>query len=52
MVLEPILVSFEVLDRLVIPPIIVTMTKGTATNFRRLIKMVPKGFTQSVVNCM
>jgi hypothetical protein len=49
-VLDPILVSFVVSERLVMPPIMVTITKGTATNFNKLMKIDPNGFTQLVVN--
>jgi len=50
MVFSPILDNFEISERLDIPLTSETKISGTAINFKRLIKIVPQGLIQSIVN--
>ena len=50
MVLKPIFLILEISFKSEIPLIKEANIKGTAINFKRLIKIVPKGLIQSVTN--
>jgi hypothetical protein len=51
MVLNPMLLIFEISFKSEIPLIKEANISGTAISLRRLINIVPKGATQSVTNC-
>ena len=52
MVLPPIFESLEISFKSDTPLIKDAKIKGTAINFKRLMKIFPKGFTQSVITCL